>query len=119
MSETEYWGHLEYRVCHEFSGMPGKQLRHFWCDGILPCEYKLNEPSPRITGRAWICDDQEQENWEFTLFLFKPVASQSEIDWEALLPPRNTTRWMSLDIARKYIEFEPAAAVPDLTTADR
>jgi hypothetical protein len=42
------------------------------------------------------------------------VISREEIDWAALLPPKNVTRWMSFDERRRYIEIEPAAAVPDL-----
>jgi hypothetical protein len=38
------------------------------------------------------------------------------IDWSALLLPENMTRWMAFDESRRYIEIEPAVAVPDLAT---
>ena len=119
MSESEFWSHLEYRVCHEFSGMLEAHFRSRWCDGIIPTDYQLHLPYPRITGRAWICEGRGQENWEFTLLLDNAVASPSDINWESLLPPNNTTRWMALDLARKHIEFEPAAAVSDLDPQTR
>ena len=58
MSEAHFWDSLEFRVSREFAGLPGR--RHFWCDGILPDEYMLNGPRPRITGKAWIVDGQKQ-----------------------------------------------------------
>ena len=119
MSESEFWSHLEYRVCHELSGMLETHFRSRWCDGIIPTDYQINPSSPRITGRAWICVSRDQENRGFTLLLDKSVTSPSDINWESLLPPNNTTRWMALDVARKHIEFEPAAAVPDLNPQTR
>jgi hypothetical protein len=113
MTESDYWSCLEFRVSGEFYGMPQNHFRFRWCDGFDPQFYLLEGPSPRIIGRAWICNDQDQENWEFTLFLDAPVASRSAIDWASLLPPRDVTRWLAIDIATKRIQIEPSAAVPD------
>jgi hypothetical protein len=113
MSESDYWLALMFRVCGEFAGMSENHLRFRWCDGFIPQEYRLDAPSPCITGRAWIVDGQEQELWEFTLFLNGPVASISEIDWRSLLPPQDVTRWIAVDVPGKRIQVEPSAAVPD------
>ena len=113
MGESDFWVDLEYRVCHEFAGMPESHLRCRWCDGFIPERYLLDGPSPRVTGHAWICNGQKQGQWEFTLILDHPVSSRSEIDWSSLLPPPNVTKWMVVDVAGKRIEIEPSAAVPD------
>lgn len=115
MGEREYWGHLEYRICREFAGMQDWNLRHYWCDGLIPERYHLGDPETRITGYAWIVFGQRQEEWEFTLFLPSPVASRDEVDWASLLPPENVTRWMAFDRGTKRIQIELAAAVSDLT----
>ena len=52
--------------------------------------------------------------WEFTLMLPRNYDTREEIDWTALLPAENMTRWIALDEDRKYIEIDPAAGVPDL-----
>jgi hypothetical protein len=114
MDEAYFWGSLEFRLCREFAGMPERRFRYLWCDGFAPSEYILDGPSPRITGRCWICNGPRQAEWEFTLFLNQPVGSCEEIDWTSLLPAENVTRWMPLDEGRRYIEVEPAVAVPDL-----
>ncbi len=114
MDEKSYWLELEYRVCREFSGMPERSLHYWWCDGFIPKEYFLQDPTPRITGTAWICNGGNQNEWEFTLFLDKRVSSREEIDWAANLPPEEVTRWMAFDERKKMIQFEPKAAVPDL-----
>jgi hypothetical protein len=94
--------------------MTDRHLRYLWCDGFFPQQYLLNDRTPRITGRAWICNGQKQEEWDFTLFLPNPVGSRQQINWAALLPPENATRWLAIDPVRQRVEIEPAAAVPDL-----
>jgi len=113
MSEADYWGRLEYRICREFAAMQNWDLRHYWCDGLIPQRYHLEDSEPRITGQAWICYGQRQQEWKFTLFLPEPVGSQDEVDWASLLPPENATPWLAFDSAGKRIQIEPAAAVPD------
>lgn len=114
MDENAFWLSLEYRICHEFAGLPERRYQYFWCDGFTPAVYLLGESPPRITGKAWICNGQAQDLWDFVLLLPAPFASREEIDWASLLPPRNVTRWIAFDEGRKYIEIEPAVAVPDL-----
>ena len=114
MHEDFFWLSLEYRLCHEFAGMPSRYLRSLWCDGITPQFYLLDNEVPKITGRAWICPGQRQEEWDFTLFLPHPYESRETIDWAALLPPGNVTCWIALDPHRKILQIEPAAAVPNL-----
>jgi hypothetical protein len=116
MDEASFWGSLEYRLCREFAGLPERRYQYFWCDGFIPRNYVLDGLSPRITGQCWICNGNNQE-WEFTLLLPAPVGSREEIDWAALHPPENVTRWMSFNEERRYIEIEPAVAVPDLDAA--
>ena len=113
MDEADYWLSLEYRLCHEFAGMPENHLRFLWCDGFIPEQYRLDGPSPQITGRAWICNGRRQQEWEFSLFLTHPVGSRAEINWRSLLPPANVTRWLAIEPAGKRIQIEPAAAVLD------
>jgi hypothetical protein len=111
MDEAYFWGSLEFRVRREFAGLPERRYRYFWCDGFAPGEYILDGPSRRITGRCWICNGSRQEEWGFALLLPGPVGSREKIDWAALHPAENVTRWMSFDEERRYIEIEPA--VPD------
>ena len=114
VNEADYWVSLEYRLTRELAGMANWDLRHLWCDGFTPERYQLGDSEPRITGRAWICKGQEeQERWEFTLFLPHPVGSRDEIEWASLLPAENVTRWIALDQRRKLIQIEPSAAVTD------
>lgn len=115
MSEAEYWVHLEFRLCREFAGLSERRYRHFWCDGLLPEQYILTGPSPRVCGKAWICNGPEQfVVWEFTLLLRQSPSSPECIDWSSLLPADDVTRWMSFDEEKRCIEIDPAAAEPDL-----
>ena len=116
MTESQFWLCLEYRLCTEFKGLPEKNLRRLWCDGLVPQEYFLDDPEPRIVGRPWIADGRSgQQQWEFTLFLPRPVQSHSEVNWASLYLAENVTRWLGIDTFSKRLEFEPSAAVPDLS----
>ena len=119
MGEADFWVSLEFRLCHEFAGLPERRYQYFWCDGFVPNESVLDGPSPRIMGRCWICNGPQQAEWEFVLLLPGPVRSREEIDWASLLPPHNVTRWMAFDEDRRYIEIEPAVAVPDFAEPRR
>jgi hypothetical protein len=61
LDEPTFWLRLEFRLCGEFMGMPTKDLRRLWCDGIEPLEYLLDAPPPRITGRIWFGIGQKQQ----------------------------------------------------------
>jgi hypothetical protein len=64
MDESEFWVHLEYRVCQEIAGLRRPDFRRFWCDGFIPQRYHLDEPSPRIAGRVWMgVGPREQQAW--------------------------------------------------------
>jgi hypothetical protein len=110
MNEEDYWKHLEFRVCREFSEMPDDRLRFLWCDGLIPDDYILNGRSPSITGWAWICNDRQQDQWQFRLFLNKGVSSLAGIDWLSLLPPENVTRWLAINFRAQQIQIVPLAA---------
>ena len=119
MSEADFWVNLEYRLCSEFAGMPERRLQYLWCDGFIPSQYQLDDSRPRITGKAWICNGPLQDEWDFALLLPRAAQSPEEIDWASLLPPTDVTRRMAFDEAYRYIEIEPAVAVPDLPVEKR
>lgn len=122
VDESHFWIGLEFRIEGETQGFADRRLRGLWCDGFLPDRYLLDDPSPRIEGRAWIiksgrggCD----ELWEFTLLLPGPMASRESIPWACLLPPDDVTRWLTIDLTKKSLVIEPGVAVPDGRPRDK
>jgi hypothetical protein len=70
VTEADYWVKLELRVCRELEGMEDRAVRSLWCDGSIPEQYLLDDPTPRVTGRAWIgTGPRKQDRWELSLFL--------------------------------------------------
>jgi hypothetical protein len=114
MEEKEYWLALEYRLRYEFREMTEGHLSEYSCDGIYGETYFVTEPRPRILGHAWICNRKQYREWKFELLLPHRVQSREHIDWEALMPAYDATRWLAVDRERQFIQIEPAAAVPDL-----
>ena len=114
MEEKEYWSALEYRLGDEFRGMTEGNLSEYWCDGIFGELYLVNEPRPRILGPVWLADRRNYGQWRFELLLPHRVRSKAHIDWEALMPADDVTRWLAVDKERRFIQIEPAAAVADL-----
>ena len=114
MDEETFWLRLEFRLCGEFVGLPERRYRYFYCDGFIPEDYLLDDIQPQIAGKVWICNGPLEDRWDFVLLLPRTFGSREEIDWASLLPPKGVTRWMAFDEDRRYIEIEPAVAVPDL-----
>jgi hypothetical protein len=113
MTEAEYWSKLEFRICAELKGMSSREFSELWCDGVTAGAYLLDENPPRVCGHAWICCGSKQDEWRFELLLPHSVRSLANIDWSALLPPPNVTRWLSMDREKRIVRVEPSAAVPD------
>lgn len=114
MHERDYWASLEYRVTHELAGMSDRDVRSLWCDGFIAESYHFDGKRPHITGRAWIGrGPREQTEWRFTLLLPKDVRSRESIDWSAILPPDNATRWLALDRNARHMEIDPAVTTDD------
>jgi hypothetical protein len=120
LDESAYWIYLEYRVCDELSGLRDPAARRYWCDGFEPSWYILDGQPPRILGCVWMgVGPRHQEQWQFTLLLGRSADSPESIDWSALLPPPDVTRWLTLDPTRKQLVIEPGAAVPDAAYSRR
>ena len=54
MTEEEFWGKLEWRICVELGEIPNVTLRHLWCDGILGETISTQNGRTYIVGVAWI-----------------------------------------------------------------
>ena len=114
LKEPEFWTHLEFRLCDEMAGNDLCSREGLWCDGFAPSQYRLGEDPPRIEGMAWIgSGPRDQEEWRFTLRLPRTYADVTEIDWAELLPAKEVTDWLAVDVKGKRFEMRPAGAVPD------
>ncbi|HEX8344382.1 MAG TPA: hypothetical protein VF657_06495 [Actinoplanes sp.] len=112
MEEQEFWGRLEFRVCAEFQGFAGKQLRHYWCDGLVAEEYDFSAAQPQVRGHAW-CGATGSEHWQFTLILTPGTRSREAIDWPALLPADKLTGWLLPDPHAKSMIIHPLDGYQD------
>src|SRR4051812_43895846 len=103
MEKDQYSLLLEHRISKEFLGMATPGLSRLWCDGVILEAYLLDESPPRILGHAWIVEGQEQQEWKLELLLPPSMRSQESIDWAALLPAENVTRWLAVDRASRFV----------------
>jgi hypothetical protein len=118
VTESEYFGRLEMRICRELQGMREKELREIWCDGFIPEEFSAIGNRSRITGRVWTAFGRKsQECWGFVLNLGLQALDRDEVDWDALMPGENSTGWLSLDFKTKFVKISPLAAYPDRVPA--
>lgn len=113
MTESEIWNRLEYRLCKGIAGLKELQFRGIWCDEFIPLDYLFDAAVPCIKGRVWICKGDEQVEWTFLLLLPAHIRSIESINWNELLPPDDTTRWLSIDEHTQQVEIDSGAAIPD------
>jgi hypothetical protein len=92
--------------------MEDRALRSLWCDGFIPEQYLLDDPTPRVTGRAWIgTGPRKQDRWEFSLFLDKAARTREDVCWETLLPGDEVTGWLGVDLEGRRLRVTPGRAV--------
>ena len=106
--EQEFWRLLEFRICAEFTGFADRQLRHYWCDGLVPDHYDLTGAEPHVSGVAY-CGQSGQERWRFTLLADQAAASALQLDWSDLLPGKQLTGWLTPDPQNKALRINPGA----------
>jgi hypothetical protein len=113
-TNNEFWDALEYRLGREFAGMSDERFDELWCDGFIPEAYAIDDAPPKILGKVWIVKVQDQRQWKFELLLPRKYDSVDKIGWNELLPPDNSTEWLTVDWEKQLIQIEPSAAKPDL-----
>jgi hypothetical protein len=111
VTESDYWGRLEYRVTSELAGIDEYRRLGLWCDGFIPDVYELEVDVPQVSGTAWVCPGQDQQAWRFALLLPARCMGREAINWASLLPADDETGWLTLDLEGRYLEVEPGAAV--------
>jgi hypothetical protein len=122
VTQTEYFGRLEYRICSELRGMRSKELRRIWCDGCAPRGFEVVEGRGRVTGLTWLVFDSprgkkrphDDGQWDLVLLVETGDSDPSNIDWESLMPATDVTGWLSLDFKNKIVTIDPLSAYPDL-----
>lgn len=115
MDAQEFWFRLEARVCGEIDGLRRTDFWGLWCDGFLPDPIEFTKPRRRIGGTVWMgWGGSTQELWQFLLLLPQSIKSEADLDWASLLPAKDTTGWLSLNKAQRFMKINPSAAYPDL-----
>ena len=109
MSEDEFWGALEYRICRELNGMKQQGLNGVWCDGIRGgVDHPECQPM-RMSGTIYLGRDGQTEK---AFVMAVPAASieNDTVDWESLLPAEDLTAWLSVDLRGKRVAIDLSRA---------
>lgn len=117
MDVKDFWTQLEFRVCREIDGLPGDDFRGLWCDGFIPDRCEICDGRMVVSGRVWMAWGSVQHQWVFMLPLPVGATCESDVNWEAILPPEDVTGWLSLDRTRRKMKVDPDAAFPDRSVA--
>jgi hypothetical protein len=130
MDEDEFWLGLEYRVCAELAGMTDSRFRSLWCDGFLSLGIVNHDREGAwVEGTAWIMGGAAysaprrrrgggEGPYRFRLRVGEPGARMPTADWSILLPADGMTGWLFIDPANRYLQINPAVAVPDDAASD-
>lgn len=104
---------LEYHLTRTFGNSEDKNLKGFWCDGVMMpfIDSQLTKKSVNdkrmIITKAWLGYDGQGE-FEMTIKFgqhsLRRYAKGSDL--ADCLPSEDTTDWITLDIERKTIEVK-------------
>lgn len=109
MDESMFFERLEYRLEPEVRSSDRPELGGYWCDGIVPDRYMLNQQVPEIQGKLYFGAPGE-EQWTFTILLSGPVPTRDQLDWESLLPAVDEAGWLSVDTTAREVTIDLQAA---------
>ncbi len=109
MTESAFWSALEWRICRELEGMTDDALRHMWCDGVRGDIVRREAGRACLCGSIWIGKDG-QTAMQFTMVLPGDIPSKTDIVWSKLMPPEDTTAWLSVDVGRKQVTIDLSKA---------
>ena len=105
--------HLEFHLCRTFANSDQKELRRFWCDGVLwhpSSDARLTKKSVNDTRKietsAWI-GKTGQDNYDMTITfgrysLRRYAKGASLID---CIPSEESMDWIDIDTKNKTIEI--------------
>ena len=111
MTEDEFWGALEWRICRELSAMTDNDLRRMWCDAVCGDIVRREAEPAYMSGTIWIGRDGQTE-MQFTMALPDNIGSEDGIVWSTLMPPEDMTAWLSVDLKRKLVTIDLSKAEP-------
>jgi len=108
----DFCARLEYHLTRTF-GLDDKNLRGFWCDGVLmpTNETQLTKKNindkRKIVTKAWLGFDGQGE-YEMTInfgqYSLRRYAKGADLS--DCLPSEDTMNWVSLDMKSKTIELQ-------------
>ena len=109
----DFCAQLEYHLTRTFNQSDDKDLRGFWCDGILMPTNDLQltkkniNDKRKIVTRAWLGYDGQDE-YEMTINLGRYSLRRyaKGTDLSDCLPNEDTMDWVSLDMKSKTIELQ-------------
>jgi len=105
ITEGEFWGRMEMRVCRELCGMDDPVLRHMWCDGIQGGVVRPQAGRAYLGGTIWIGRDGQTE-MQFEMALPETISIERDINWKDLLPSEDLTGWLAVDLQRKRVTID-------------
>lgn len=111
MTEGEFWSQLQFLTCGELARIEAARALGLWCDGFVPETYHMEDNPPRISGRAWIAAGQKgQEQWPFVLELRRRYEGRTVVPWASLLPSREESGWLEVDLEARRLQIRPPAS---------
>jgi hypothetical protein len=112
MLDKNFCDFLEYQICKAFEHSDNKEIKGFWCDGVIltePDKYysqKFVNDNRQVTLKAFIGKDGQTE-YELKLKFGDKALSQytRNLDIKECVPNPNKVNWFEIDISQKKIEI--------------
>jgi hypothetical protein len=109
----DFCAQLEYHLTRTFGNSENKNLKGFWCDGVLMpfIESQLTKKSVndtrKIVTKAWLGYDGQGEFEMIIRFGQRSLSSYAKgYNLTDCLPGEESLDWITLDIEEKKIELQ-------------
>ena len=114
MDEQRFWWELARNISAEINASGRDELVGLFEDGIGPTTFVFDSTPAHVEGVMWFLGKRPYRFWgpyDFVLDLSsQPDAiSRDDLDFEALLPRKGMTGWLTVDLTEMHIVINPTA----------
>jgi hypothetical protein len=104
--DSEVWQRLARRINDRLRASRDNNIRFLWLDGFVPDRLRRNSTKTKVLATAFVTegDGKSDTHYRVEMHLSTVAADAFRMgEWNKLLPPADSDRWLKVDRAAKEI----------------
>jgi hypothetical protein len=105
--DSEFWPRLARRITRELSASRHNNMKFLWVDDFVRGTLEVQLGQHTLLAKAYV-DEGGGKSFHYRVTLHLSAACAEAYhrgDWSRLMPPADSTNWLSLNRAEKEIDI--------------